>query len=54
MPEVETKPAPHVVHEPKVYLLGRQSIDERALEAFLADHDVSHWTTDTESRRAKS
>ncbi len=48
MPEVETQPALHVVHEPKVYLLGRQSIDERALEAFLVDHEVSHWTTDTE------
>jgi len=48
MESVETQPSLHVVHEPKVYLLGRQVVDEEALAAFLADHDVSRWTTDTE------
>ena len=48
MAEVETEPTLHIIHEPKVYLLGRQVVDEEALDAFLADHDVSQWTTDTE------
>ena len=48
MAEVESEPTLHIIHEPKVYLLGRQVVDDGALDAFLADHDVSHWTTDTE------
>lgn len=36
-----------VVREPSVYLVGRQSIDAFGLDAFLEDHDVSHWRTDT-------
>jgi thymidylate synthase (FAD) len=37
-----------IIREPKVYLVGRQVTDERAIGEFLNDHDVSHWTTDTE------
>jgi thymidylate synthase (FAD) len=48
MAGVETEPALHIIHEPKVYLLGRQVVDEEALNTFLSDHDVSKWTTDTE------
>jgi thymidylate synthase (FAD) len=48
MAEVETEPTLHIIHEPNVYLLGSQVVDEAALDAFLSDHDVSHWTTDTE------
>ncbi len=48
MAEVESQPALHIILEPKVYLLGRQAIDERALAEFLADHDARRWTTDTE------
>ena len=48
MDDVSTEPVLHIIHEPKVYLLGRQIVDEEALDAFLADHDVSQWTTDTE------
>jgi thymidylate synthase (FAD) len=47
MESVERQPTLHIVHEPKVYLLGRQEVDELALAAFLADHDVSRWSTDT-------
>lgn len=36
-----------VVREPKVYLLGRQVLDNAELDRFLADHGVS-WQTDTE------
>jgi thymidylate synthase (FAD) len=37
-----------IVRDPKVYLVGRQTVDESALDAFLADHDVQRWSTDTE------
>jgi thymidylate synthase (FAD) len=36
-----------ILREPRVYLVGRQQIDDDALNSFLADHDVRHWTTDT-------
>jgi thymidylate synthase (FAD) len=48
METVGTQPTLHIIHEPTVYLLGRQVVDDEALGAFLADHEVSHWTTDTE------
>jgi thymidylate synthase (FAD) len=48
MTEVELQSTLHIVHEPKVYLLGRQIVDEDALNAFLADENVSQWSTDTE------
>jgi thymidylate synthase (FAD) len=48
MASAESQPALHIVREPKVYLLGRQVVDEAALAAFLADHNVSQWTTDTD------
>jgi len=36
-----------VLREPTVYLVGRQVVDDRELDRFLADHGVS-WQTDTE------
>lgn len=36
-----------IIREPRVYLIGRQTIDRGQLEQFLADHGVS-WQTDTE------
>jgi thymidylate synthase (FAD) len=48
MDGVETEPTLHIIHEPKVYLLGRQFVDDEALSAFLSDHDVSKWTTDSD------
>lgn len=36
-----------VIDHPTVYLVGRQSIDNYGLDAFLGDHGVSHWQTDT-------
>src|SRR5271170_1602074 len=48
MESVGTQPTLHIIHEPTVYLLGRQVVDDEALSAFLADHEVDHWTTDTE------
>ncbi|RJP34332.1 MAG: FAD-dependent thymidylate synthase [Phycisphaerales bacterium] len=37
-----------IIRRPSVYLVGRQVMDEVEIDRFLADHDVSHWTTDTE------
>lgn len=36
-----------ILHEPTVYIVGRQSIDDRELARFLRDHEVA-WETDTE------
>ena len=36
-----------IVREPRVYLVGRQTIDERAIADFLHDHGAT-WQTDTE------
>lgn len=33
---------------PKVYLVGQQTTNEQEIDRFLADHEVSQWTTDTE------
>ncbi|MBP7934388.1 MAG: FAD-dependent thymidylate synthase [Phycisphaerae bacterium] len=37
-----------IVRDPQVYLVGRQSVGAAEIERFLADHDVSQWSTDTE------
>ncbi len=37
----------NIIHEPSVYLVGRQTINEAEIERFLADHKAS-WETDTE------
>jgi thymidylate synthase (FAD) len=36
-----------IVRDPKVYLVGRQTVDPAAIAAFLGDHGVA-WQTDTE------
>jgi thymidylate synthase (FAD) len=36
-----------ILHEPSVYLVGRQMIDNAVVDQFLADHGVS-WQSDTE------
>lgn len=36
-----------IIHEPSVYLVGRQVLDTSVVDRFLADHGVS-WRTDTE------
>jgi thymidylate synthase (FAD) len=42
----EVKPLT-IVREPRIYLVGRQTVDAEAVERFLGDHGVS-WRTDTE------
>jgi thymidylate synthase (FAD) len=36
-----------VMHEPTVYLVGRQIVDQGEIDRFLSDHGIS-WKTDTE------
>ena len=42
-----------VLREPRVYLVGRQTVDDQALSTFLADHNVERWSTDTEEAGEK-
>lgn len=37
----------NIVREPKVYLVGIQTVNDAEVDRFLADHGVSQWTTDT-------
>jgi thymidylate synthase (FAD) len=46
-------PTTKILRDPKVYLVGRQQVDDEAISAFLADHNVSHWTTDTDEAGEK-
>jgi thymidylate synthase (FAD) len=48
MSTMETEPTVSVVRDPRVYLVGRQTVDDGAIAEFLADHDVRKWSTDTE------
>jgi thymidylate synthase (FAD) len=41
-------PTAQIIRDPKVYLVGRQTINDDALAAFLDDHQVDTWSTDTE------
>lgn len=52
MPNADTRPElkpapPRILTEPRVYLVGRQVVDERALGRFLDEHGFA-WDTDTE------
>ncbi len=46
-------PATTDIREPKVYLVGRQMVDDDELSKFLADEGVDRWTTDTEEAGQK-
>jgi thymidylate synthase (FAD) len=48
MASAESEAELQIVREPKVFLVGRQTVNEETLAAYLADHDASHWTTDTD------
>ncbi len=41
-----TDPTMKIIREPSVYLVGRQITDDAEIDRFLADHDVSGWSTD--------
>ena len=42
-----TKAAPKILHEPQVYVVGRQTVDRTEIDRFLGDHEMT-WETDTE------
>lgn len=48
MASPESEPSAAIIRDPKVYLVGRQSVDDDAIAEFLDDHGVSKWSTDTE------
>ncbi|MCA1686606.1 MAG: FAD-dependent thymidylate synthase [Planctomycetia bacterium] len=45
---METEPSTSVVRDPRVYLVGRQTVDDAAIASFLDDHEVRTWSTDTD------
>src|SRR5271156_5636198 len=47
MPDLDPSRDIRVIREPAVYLVGRQMVDDSALDRFLQDHGVA-WETDTE------
>ncbi len=53
MATLDTNPAITILRDPNVYLVGRQAVDDQALAAFLADHDVQRWSTDTDEAGEK-
>ena len=53
MASIENGLATTIIRDPRVYLVGRQTVDDEALAAFLADHDARHWATDTDEAGEK-
>lgn len=47
MSNFDPVPEFRVIREPTVYLVGRQTVDEAALDRFLTDHGLT-WQSDTE------
>ena len=47
VPDIDARRNIRVIHEPTVYLVGRQSIAINEVDRFLTDHGVC-WQTDTE------
>ena len=47
MSVMENAPGLTIHRDPRVYLVGRQSVDEEAVAAFLADEEVDRWSTDS-------
>ncbi len=45
--ETATTTTPKIIHEPQVYLVGRQDVDRSEIDRFLGDHGMD-WETDTE------
>jgi thymidylate synthase (FAD) len=51
--DAEAEPTTTILRDPRVYLVGKQTIDAAELDRFLADHEVSHWRTDTDEAGEK-
>ena len=50
---MEPAPTATILRDPRVYLVGRQTVDDSALAAFLSDHHVERWSTDTDEAGEK-
>lgn len=37
-----------IIRRPTVYLVGRQTLNDKEIARFLEDHHVDHWSTDTD------
>ena len=35
-----------IIRQPSIYLIGRQTLDDREIARFLSDHNVGDWSTD--------
>jgi thymidylate synthase (FAD) len=53
MASLNSDPTITIIRDPRVYLVGRQVVDDEAVSAFLADHKVSRWSTDTDEAGEK-
>src|SRR6267378_3533027 len=53
MASLNSDPTITIIRDPRVYLVGRQTVDDEALSAFLSDHEVRRWSTDTEEAGEK-
>jgi thymidylate synthase (FAD) len=49
----EAKAQTKIIRDSRVYLVGRQQVDDEGLAAFLSDHDVDRWATDTDDAGEK-
>ena len=38
-----------IIRKPKVYLVGRPTLNEAGIEGFLSDHKVGHWSSDSKT-----
>ena len=45
---MDTEPQTTIIRQPRVYLVGRQEIDDAELARFLADEGVERWSSDTD------
>ncbi|MEX0683885.1 MAG: FAD-dependent thymidylate synthase [Dehalococcoidia bacterium] len=47
MSDTVTKTTPKIIHEPQVYVVGRQNVERTEIDRFLDDHGMT-WETDTD------
>lgn len=38
----------NILRKPKVYLVGKQTLNQAQIDEFLGDHNVAQWTTDSD------
>jgi thymidylate synthase (FAD) len=50
---LDDEPILSIIREPRIYLVGRQTVDDQAISEFLTDHGVERWSTDTDEAGEK-